>query len=151
MPLWYERENPRRDPAALQRQAAILEQAADFADEQWCQAASAQDAAGAEVWHGSADAARHCLLGRLDNTVRQENQPPIMEMLLRHRLLEQLDERQYPIERMNPARLVDWNDAPNRTPEEVRQLLRKTAQTLRQEAAKALPPETPAAAGAAQY
>ena len=139
MPLWYETEKPMDRPEDLQRQAALLEKAADFSNEEWCQGASAQDAAGGEVWHGSKAAAKRCLLARLDNTVRQLEQPPVLEMLLRKRLLAQLEGPESPLAEINPHRLVEWNDHPERTPEEVRQLLRDTAQALRRQAEIAVP------------
>lgn len=101
--------------------ADLLEQAARFADRQWTQNCYARNALGNAIpWQDRA-AVQFCAAGRLFKTApKVDLYGPVAEHI--------------------PgcaANLNKWNDAPGRTPEQVRRLFRQTAAALREEAAAA--------------
>ena len=111
------------DPAELYRLGRILEKAADFEDDQWCQGATAADAAGNPVALKSPLTARNCILGRL-HLAANGHQPTI-------RFLHNFLGGFIPA----PHHILFWNDRPDRQAAEVRDLLNQGATQLYRKAA----------------
>ena len=116
---------PPLPPILLQKNAAILEKAAQFADHQWTQGSYARGVNNEEVDHRSPAARCFCLMGHL------------MRAAHNARLgqgggfqLQDLVAKELPAD-YAPSGLARWNDEPGRQPEEVRQILRQAAAKLR--------------------
>lgn len=124
----------------LYRYAQRLEAAGDFRDDQWTQKALARNAAG----QGTAisqdpvnpakpgPAVRYCAMGhlyRICTTPQEETDIPALTALLSNQLLDNGADASVP----------DWNDAPGRTPQEVRDLFQQTAAGLYREAVSMIP------------
>ena len=101
--------------------AALLEQAAEFPDESWTQGAYARDEQNNPVHWDHPSAVRFCAAGRLFKVTEKLSDSPDLYYAVAHKL------PGYPLN------LGGWNDHPRRTPEQVRQLFRKTAARLREQ------------------
>ena len=110
--------------AAKTAAAALLRAAAQFEDNQWCQQATAVDQFGENVDPAGAAAVQRCLLGHLERAAHQAGQDPLQGIAFQA----VQGEIQF------PQSVAEWNDAPGRTPEQVRRLLRKAAHALGEEA-----------------
>ena len=117
-------------PQDLTFQADLLELAAQFHDKRWTQGAISRNAKDEEVHMRDATQAKWCASGHLHKIVLQRG---LHNSGLDFALLLAV-ERQLPPEYQT---LPEWNDAPGREPEEVRELFRKAAARLRQRAAAA--------------
>ena len=106
--------------------AALLRAAAQFEDNQWCQQATAVDQFGENVDPAGDAAVQRCLLGHLERAAHQAGQGPLQLQGIAFQAVQgEVD---------FPQSVADWNDAPGRTPEQVRRLLRKAAHALVEEA-----------------
>lgn len=105
---------PPRTPERLDHWSNLLEKAAAFADQEWCQHAlnKPPDAAQPE---------RHCAAGLVTRHCQtQEQLLPIIFAI----------HEQLPLDTTIP----EWNDAPERTAEDIRTVFRQAAARLRAEA-----------------
>ena len=133
------------------RAARLLEQAADFPDDQWTQGAKARSPNGnGMTFHpgkipesSPLYPSRFCALGHIERvTGCLSHKPDLPTALLREAVTREIQEP-----------IPDWNDAPGRTAAEVRRLFQQAANRLYREAAaqglQAAEPAapTPAAAG----
>ena len=119
---------PRAKTAARQEiQAALLEQAADFPDAAWTQEVLARDQAGQEVHYNNPSAVAHCALGRLHHILNQAGRTDLAMDL--RAAVDQV------LQAQSSQELIPWNDAPNRRPEQVRELFQAAAKNLRAAAA----------------
>ena len=114
-------------PEAMRQHAEILEQAAQFQDDEWLQGGYAQNAAGEKVDYADPTAVRRCAAGHMLRAGAAAHQ------LSSGRLYAAVNRELLP----GGPDLTAWNDQPGRQPEQVRQLFRKAARRLRQEAEKA--------------
>lgn len=111
--------------------AAALERVAQFDPEHWAQGPLFQDAQGSQVDYFSREACRWAVGGFLIRETSQDLFRRLMRVFDAV-LAEKTDQ---------PYRHIHWwNDAPGRTPEEVKALLLETAARLRREAAASNPP-----------
>lgn len=104
--------------------AALLRTAARFEDQQWCQNATAVDQFGENADPVAETAVQRCILGHLERACHQAGQELLQGVAF------QALQGEVPF----PQSIAEWNDAPGRQPEEVRQLLRQAARALREEA-----------------
>ena len=104
--------------------AALLRTAARFEDQQWCQNATAVDQFGENADPVAETAVQRCILGHLERACHQAGQELLQGVAF------QALQGEVPF----PQSVAEWNDTPGRQPEEVRQLLRKAARALREEA-----------------
>ena len=110
--------------------AALLEKAAEFPDEDWTQGCYAQDSQGDPVPWEAPEAVKHCAAGMLFKTAadhRPEDNPYGTGAPLYYEVNESL---------LGQGTLHTWNDHPDRKPEQVRRLFRKTAARLREQDTK---------------
>ena len=114
-------------PAAMRRNADLLDRAAGFADQEWTQNCYARDAAGEKVDYLDPAAIQLCAAGHMLRTSHADGQREY------GRLYAAVNRALLP----GGPDLTAWNDAPGREPEEVRQLFRKAAARLRQKADEA--------------
>ena len=105
---------PPRTPERLDHWSRLLEQAATFADQEWCQHAMTKpaDAVQPERFCAAGLITRHCQT--------QEQLLPIIFAI----------HEQLPLD----ASIPQWNDAPERTAQDIREVFRKAAARLRAEA-----------------
>ena len=101
--------------------AQVLEQAARFTDDQWLQNLFAVDSHGQEVHAINPAAIRRCAVGHLTKAIADTGYYD-REARIFHALRDSM---------AAPEPLSHWNDQPGRTPEEVRQLFRAAARSLR--------------------
>ena len=119
---------PPYPPAAMLKNAAILEQAARFEDRQWLQGCYAHNAAGEKVDYLDPTAVQLCAAGHLlkaSHAAGQRNGGGRLYAAINREMLP------------GGPDLTAWNDQPGRRPEQVRRLFQKAAQRLRQQAAAA--------------
>ena len=127
---------PPLPPVLLQKNAQLLEKAAQFQDCQWTQGAYARGVDEAEVDHRSPAAHCFCAMGHLLRAAHQARLGQGGGFQLYDLVAQELPAG------YGRSDLARWNDEPGRQPEEVRQLMRQAAARLR----AALPAATPNAA-----
>ena len=115
----------------LYRAARLLEQAADFPNRQWTQGAKARDCNGRptgleEYRSALRPPAKYCAVGHLERVCEQSPEDRRYQPLLLNRLAQQIHDS-----------IAHWNDEPERTAQDVRELFREVAQALYQEAVAA--------------
>ena len=130
--LLTKRPTPAKAAARQEIQSALLEQAAEFPDAAWTQGVLARNADGQEVHYNNPNAVAYCALGRLHRIMEQAGRADLA-LQLRAAVDQALKAR-------SPQELIPWNDAPERTPEEVRELFQAAAKSLRAAAAQNLLP-----------
>ena len=120
-----------KDPLSLETYptpellARLLEQAAAFPHNTWIQGSEAQDAAGQAVYPFQESAIKFCAIGRLNRVCHQQRAPDPVRTALARALLTALPP--------GAGDLQLWNDQPERTPQEVRELFQQAAARIREQ------------------
>ena len=124
-------QHPRRMPMPLET-AELLEKAAAFTDPEWTQGCYALDAAGNPIYWESPAAVQFCAAGLVKRAVKANKGGCALPLLAAL-----IDPEGRNVD------LTRWNDAPGRTPQEVRDMFKRSAAQVHQAYYKSLKPEEP--------
>ena len=115
--------------------ALLLEKAANFDPSQWTQHAHARNKAGNPTKIQDPNAIQFCAIGILIRTAEEEStiQNKVSSATLFFAVSKELPEE---------GDITEWNDQPNRNPQQVRKLFLRAAKQLRKENSQAVTGKT---------